>query len=56
VVENGVSMLAVCSKASARDLTFVKGELRQESGQAAIKGEVDTYLAELRAKAEIVYN
>jgi peptidyl-prolyl cis-trans isomerase SurA len=56
VVENGVSMLAVCSKASARDLTFVKGELRQESGQAAIKGETDAYLAELRAKAEIVYN
>lgn len=55
VVENGVSMLAVCSKASARDLTFVKDQIREEKGQAALTTEVASYLANLRSKANIVY-
>jgi peptidyl-prolyl cis-trans isomerase SurA len=55
VVENGVSMLAVCSKSSARDLAFIKDNLRAEQGNAAIEQEATTYLAELRNKAAIVY-
>ncbi len=56
VVETGVSMLAICSKTAARDLTFVKNKLRSEQGSQAMKVEGDKYLAELRAKARIVYN
>lgn len=55
VVENGVSLLAICSKASARDLTFVKDQIRQEQGNAALEREVAAYLGELREKASIVY-
>lgn len=55
VVDNGVSLLAVCSKASARDLTFVKDQIRQEKGTAALGKEAETYLGELRGKASIVY-
>jgi peptidyl-prolyl cis-trans isomerase SurA len=55
VVENGVSMLAVCSKTSARDLTFIKNNLRAEQGSEAMKGEIENYMAGLRKKAQIVY-
>ena len=53
VVENGVSMLAVCSKSAARDTTFIKNKLRSEQGSAAMKTEAEKYLAELRSKAQI---
>lgn len=55
VVETGVSMLAVCSKAVAEDTTFIKGNLRQEAGNAALKGETEAYLKGLRSKAKIIY-
>lgn len=55
VVEAGVSMLVVCSKTAARDLTFIKSGLRQQQGSEAYKAEGEKYLAELRAKAQIVY-
>lgn len=55
VVETGVSMLAVCQKAVAEDTTFIKGNLRQEAGNAALKGETEAYLQGLRDKARIVY-
>jgi peptidyl-prolyl cis-trans isomerase SurA len=55
VVDNGVSMLAVCSKTSARDTTFIKDQLRSEQGGAAVEQEVAAYLADLRQKASIVY-
>ena len=48
-------MLAVCSKAVAEDTTFIKGNLRQEAGNAALKGEAETYLKELRERAKIIY-
>lgn len=54
-VEGGLSMLAVCEKESARDLTFIKNKLRNEQGNAAMKGEAEKYLDELRKKATIVY-
>jgi peptidyl-prolyl cis-trans isomerase SurA len=56
VVESGVSMLAVCEKAQAQDLTFIKGDLRQEAGNKALTGEVGNYLADLRKRAKIIYN
>lgn len=55
VVETGVSMLAVCSKAVAEDTSFIKGNLRQEAGTAALKGETEAYLKTLRGKAKIIY-
>jgi peptidyl-prolyl cis-trans isomerase SurA len=55
VVETGVSMLAVCAKSVAEDTTFVKGNLRAEAGNAAMQGEVEKYLKELRDKAKIIY-
>jgi peptidyl-prolyl cis-trans isomerase SurA len=55
VVENGVSMLAVCSKAEARDVAFIKDNLRQEAGNDVLKTKTDEYLKQLRAKARIVY-
>jgi peptidyl-prolyl cis-trans isomerase SurA len=55
VVENGVSMLAICSKTAAVDLTFVKSNLRQQQGNEAYKAEGDKYLADLRKKAQVVY-
>ena len=55
VVENGVSMLAVCSKSVAEDTTFIKSELRQEVGNEKMKTEADKYLAELRERAKIIY-
>ncbi|HEV7346290.1 MAG TPA: SurA N-terminal domain-containing protein [Devosia sp.] len=56
VVESGVSMLAVCEKTQAEDLTFIKGDLRAEQGNQALEGEVKSYLANLRANAKIIYN
>lgn len=55
VTETGVSMLAICEKESARDLTFLKNKLRNEQGSQAMKDETEKYLADLRAKAKIVY-
>ena len=49
-------MLAICSKTAARDTTFVKSKLRNEAGGEAMKSESQKYLADLRAKARIVYN
>ena len=54
VVANGVSMLAVCSKTVARDLSFATNELRQEAGTELLQEQADKYLAELRGKASIV--
>ncbi|WP_196258901.1 peptidylprolyl isomerase [Pelagibacterium limicola] len=54
VVEQGVSMLAICEKAEARDLTFIKDELRQEAGTEALIAEAEAYLARLRQQAAIV--
>lgn len=54
VVENGVSMLAVCSKSVAEDTTFIKSNLRAEVGNAQLKGEQDKYLADLRKKGRII--
>lgn len=56
VVENGVSMLAVCEKAQAEDLTFIKGDLRAEVGNGQLEGEVTNYLEKLRKQAKIIYN
>ncbi|MCB9994748.1 MAG: SurA N-terminal domain-containing protein [Hyphomicrobiaceae bacterium] len=54
VVENGVSMLAVCDKTEARDLTFVTGEVRQEVGTEQLQAAADAYLKDLRDKANII--
>ena len=55
VVENGVSMLAVCAKSVAEDTSFIKNELRQEAGNTALKAEQDAYLKDLRSNAKIIY-
>ncbi|MCS6758533.1 MAG: SurA N-terminal domain-containing protein [Candidatus Devosia euplotis] len=55
-VESGVSMLAVCEKAQAEDLTFIKSDLRAEAGNNALTGQVDKYLADLRKRTKIIYN
>jgi peptidyl-prolyl cis-trans isomerase SurA len=51
---NGVSMLAICSKDVAKDLTFITNQLRSAAGNNQLKVEIDKYLANLRAKAKIV--
>lgn len=56
VVDGGVSMLAICEKEEARDLTFIKSKLRNEQGGKAMAAEADKYLTELRKKAKVVYN
>jgi peptidyl-prolyl cis-trans isomerase SurA len=56
VVENGVSMLAVCEKTQAQDLTFIKGDLRAEAGNEALSGRVSSYMEQLRKNAKIIYN
>ena len=56
VVENGVSMLAVCAKDASQDTTFIADNLRQTAGNGALKTEADKYLADLKAKAQIVVN
>lgn len=55
VVENGVSMLAVCSKSVAEDTTFIKSTLRAEAGNEQLKGEQTAYLKEIRDRAKIIY-
>jgi peptidyl-prolyl cis-trans isomerase SurA len=55
VLDNGVSLLAVCSKAAARDLTFIKDEIRAEQGNEAVEREAANYLKGIRDKANIVY-
>jgi peptidyl-prolyl cis-trans isomerase SurA len=52
-VQNGVQLLAICSKTAARDVTFIKNQLRQEVGNERLQAEADKYLEELRAAAEI---
>jgi peptidyl-prolyl cis-trans isomerase SurA len=56
VVESGVSMLAICEKTQAQDLTFIKGDLRAEQGNQELQGQVTNYLAQLRSSAKIIYN
>lgn len=55
VTDAGVSLLAVCSKASARDLTFIKDQIRAEQGNEAVSKEAELYLKGIRDKANIVY-
>jgi len=54
VAQNGISMLAVCQKTQARDLTFVTNEVRQEVGSDKLNEEADAYLERLRNQANIV--
>jgi len=56
VVEHGVSMLAICEKTQAEDLTFVKDNLRAEVGGDTLQKQAEEYLAQLRKNAKIVYN
>lgn len=56
VVENGVSMLAICEKTQAEDLTFIKNDLENKAGSDALSGQVANYLADLRKSAKIIYN
>ena len=55
VVENGVSMLAACSKSEAKDTTFIKGNIQQTAGNDALKAEAAKYLQEVKQKAKIIY-
>lgn len=55
VVEQGVSMLAVCSKSEAKDTTFIKSTIQQEAGNDELKAEADKYLKEVKAKSKIIY-
>jgi len=54
VVENGVSMMAICAKEVSTDTTYIADNLRQNAGNGALKTETDKYLAELRSRAQIV--
>lgn len=56
VVENGVSMLAICAKEASTDTTYIANDIRQTQGNGALKTEADKYLANLKAKAQIVYS
>ncbi|RDE09866.1 peptidylprolyl isomerase [Pelagibacterium lacus] len=53
VVDGGVSMMAICEKAEARDLTFLTEQLRQEEGSDALQTEAEAYLQRLMAAANI---
>ena len=55
-VETGLSMLAVCEKTQAEDLTFIKSELRSEAGDSALGGQTTKYLEDLRKRTKIIYN
>lgn len=55
-VENGLSMLAICEKQQAQDLTFVKNGLQEEAGGDAIKQGAEAYMEKLRSSAKIIYN
>lgn len=52
-VDNGVQLLAVCEKAQARDLSFIKNQLRQEAGTEKLQAEAEEYLQNLREEADI---
>lgn len=54
VIEGGVSMLAVCAKSTSEDTTYVANNIRQETGNKGMQAEAEKYLAELKAKAQIV--
>lgn len=54
VVEAGVSMLAVCAKSTSEDTTYIANNIRQETGNQGMQKEAEKYLAELKAKAQIV--
>ena len=56
VVDTGVSMLAVCQKTQAEDLTFIKGNLEAEAGTSALQQQTTNYLADLRSRAKIIYD
>ncbi len=56
VMDGGVQMLAICAKEASDDTTFLANDIRQDTGNGALKTEADKYLADLRAKAQIVYN
>jgi peptidyl-prolyl cis-trans isomerase SurA len=56
VVSGGVSMLAICSKEKARDVTFLKQKLRNQTGQAKLQTQADAFLQQLRDQASIVYH
>jgi peptidyl-prolyl cis-trans isomerase SurA len=55
VQQGGVSMLAICQKDQSNDLTFLTNQLRAQQGNDQLKDETDKYLANLKAKAVIVY-
>lgn len=55
VVEQGVSMLAICSKSEAKDTTFIKSTIQQEAGEDALKAEASKYLDEVKQRMKIVY-
>jgi peptidyl-prolyl cis-trans isomerase SurA len=55
-VENGLSMLAVCEKVQAEDLTFVKSGLEAEAGGDARQQAAAEQLERLRSQAKIIYN
>ena len=52
----GTSMLAICQKEQAKDLTFITNQLRQDEGNSELKAQTDKYLADLKSKAKITYN
>jgi len=56
VVEAGVSMLAICEKTQAEDLTFMKDEVRAEVCNGNMEKEAAAYLENLRKNAKIIYN
>lgn len=56
VVDTGVSMLAICQKTQAEDLTFIKSNLEAEAGMGALQQQAADYLADLRKRAKIIYN
>lgn len=56
VIDTGVSMLAVCEKAQAEDLTFIKNDLQANVGNSSIEAAQKKYLDDLRARAKIITN
>jgi peptidyl-prolyl cis-trans isomerase SurA len=54
VIEGGVSMLAVCSKETSEDTTFIANNIRQDAGNNGLNAEAQKYLDGLKAKAQII--
>ena len=54
VVAGGVSMLIICAKETSEDTTFLANQVRQQTGNGALQKEADKYLADLKAKAQII--